>query len=149
LIMLLAILVVGLLRLHRIVFGAIIAIRHLIVTVCFTAGHGDSGIVEDSAEEEFCAKQGMRPMRFATRSECFCIPALAHNHGSKLGDVFRAATETSIVTIRIVTARDGSIAADYAIVKQQIVHTAGSTHVCGPAIDSPSPILTLSNSHSG
>jgi hypothetical protein len=74
LIVLLTILVVGLLRLHRIVFGAIIAIRHLIVAVCFTAGHGDSRIVEGSAEKEFCAKQGMRPMRFATPSECFCIP---------------------------------------------------------------------------
>ena len=73
LIVLLAILVVGLLRLHRIVFCAIIAIRHLIIAVRFTASHGDSRVVEGSAEEEFCAKQGMRPTRFATPSECFCI----------------------------------------------------------------------------
>jgi hypothetical protein len=48
LVVLLAVLVVRLLRLHRIVFGAIIAIRHLIV---FIAGHGDSRFVEGSAEE--------------------------------------------------------------------------------------------------
>jgi len=97
LIVLLAILVVGLLRLHGIVFCAIIAIRHLIVAVCFTAGHSDSRVVEGSAEKEFCAKQGMRPMGCATPSECFCIPALAQNPGSKLSVTLFAATGPPIV----------------------------------------------------
>ncbi|KAH0358289.1 hypothetical protein KCU83_g131, partial [Aureobasidium melanogenum] len=73
LLLILAILVVGLRGLHRIVL-LVIAIRHLVVAVCFTTGHGDSRIVRILTEEYVCAKQGMRPMRFCD-NECFCIPS--------------------------------------------------------------------------